>query len=307
MSQEIQPIEKIKKYWNEWITEWFKSCVLAKPNSSDQIQGWNIPISSLGNNENAYRYFPEPYWGNIDTPNLKGIFLNINPGGGNDFQIYAPNNLSSTNESDIDDLKVKFASEETYKYSELVRELSENNAYVTTKWMLNKRVKWLNDIDRVKKGKDGFRTKIADYLFFDLVPWHTPQKSGISDYCLTHADLIYEHVLKPISSLAETVEGDLKDKIIVRGSTILDLFNKNEFKGYIDEQSISKWIILDSNKPLEKFSSLLTIFKLNGSNSKFYVFSGGASMFLPNPEYTTLAVGKIESTTVQKIIKTTNH
>ena len=303
MSQEKKPIEQIKMYWDNWITEWFKSCVLNKPNSGDQIQEWNIPISSLGNKENAYKYFPEPYWGNIDTLNLKGVFLNINPGGGNDLQIYDPDDLSNTNENNIHELKDKFASQETYKYSEFVRQLSENNEYVTTKWMFNKRVKWLNDMDGLKKGQEGFSTKIADYLFFDLVPWHTPQKTDISDYCLNHAKKIYEHVLQPISSLAETVEGDLKNKIIVRGSTILDLFNKDEFKNYIDEKSISKWIILDTNKPLEKFSSLLTIFKLNNSNSQFYVFSGGASMFLPNPDYLALGVDRIESMYVKEIIK----
>jgi hypothetical protein len=308
MSQEKKPIEQIKMYWDTWITEWFKSCVVNKPNSGDQIQEWNIPISSLGNKENAYKYFPEPYWGNIDTPCLKGVFLNINPGGGNDLQIYDPDDLRNTNESYIDNLKGEFASDETYKYSKLVGALSENIAYITTKWMFNKRVKWLNDMDGLKKGAEGFRTNIADYLFFDLVPWHTPQKTDISDYCLTHAEQIYEHVLQPISRLAETVQGKYKDKIIVRGSTILDLFNKEEFKAYIDEQSISKWIILDSNKPLEKFSSLLTIFKLINSTSEFYVFSGGASMFLPNPEYSTLAIGRIESTTVKDIIqKTTNR
>jgi hypothetical protein len=301
MSHETRSIEQIKKYWDEWITEWFKSCVLSKPNSGDQIGEWTIPMSTLGNKENAYKYFPEPYWGNINTPNLNGIFLNINPGGGNDLQIYDPNDIN-TAESDIDALKERFSREETFKYSAFVKELSENNEYVTTKWMLNKRVKWLNDMEGLKKGSDGFKAKITDYLFFDLVPWHTPQKTDISDYCLTHAEQIYRHVLQPISSLAETVKGNLKNKIIVRGSTILDLFNKNEFKDYIDEQSISKWIILDSNKPLEKFSSLLTIFKLKDSNSKFYVFSGGASMFLPNPEYRTLEVGGIESTTVKGII-----
>lgn len=303
MSQEKQTIEKIKKYWDSWITDWFNKCILAEPNSGDTIQGWNIPMSTLGNKENAYKYFPEPYWGNIDTPNLKGVFLNINPGGGNDLQIYDRDDLNNTNESDIDKLKGEFASDETYKYSKLVGKLSENSAYITTKWMFNKRVKWLNNMDGLKKSAEGFRTNIADYLFFDLVPWHTPQKTDISDYCLTHAAQIYEHVLQPISRLAETVEGNLKDKIIVRGSTILDLFNEEKFKAYIDEQSISKWIILDSNKPLEKFSSLLTIFKLKNSNSEFYVFSGGASMFLPNPEYSTLAIGRIESTTVKDIIQ----
>jgi len=303
MSQENPPIKQIKEYWDSWITDWFTRCVLAKPNSGDKIKNWNIPISTLGNKENAYKYFPEPYWGNIDTPNLKGVFLNINPGGGNDLQIYDPDDLNNTNESGIDKLKGEFANDETYKYSKLVRELSENIGYITTKWMFNKRVKWLNDMDGLKKGAEGYRTNIADYLFFDLVPWHTPQKTDISDFCLTHAKQIYEHVLKPISRLAETVEGNFKDKIIVRGSTILDLFNKEKFKTYIDEKSISKWIILDSSKPLEKFSSLLTIFKLQDSKSEFYVFSGGASMFLPNPEYSTLAVGRIGSTTVKDIIQ----
>ena len=308
MSQEKKTITQIKTYWDEWISEWFKRCVLDKPKSVDQnIKGWNIPISTLGNKENAFKYLPEPYWGNIDTPHLKGVFLNINPGGGNDFQIYAPEDVSNTAEGDIDSLKEKFAKEETYKFSKLVRELSENNAYVTTKWMLNKRVKWLNDMDGLKKGQNGYRTKIADYLFFDLVPWHTPQKQDISDYCLTHAEQIYKHVLLPISFLAETVEGNLKNKIIVRGSTILDLFNKDEFKEFLDEKSVSNWLVLNNNKPLQKLSSLLTIFKLKESETFFYVFSGGASMQLPNPDYMTLALGKLEQTSVKELIEKQPH
>lgn len=303
---------KIKKYWNDWITDWYTQCVINKPTIDKKIKDeWTIPTNTLGNKENAYKYFPEPYWGNIDSEVVNGIFLNINPGGGNENQVYDTENIS--NPTDIDgssaiyNLKEEFSTKKDFRYSDLVSKLSEQNSYETTKWMLNKRVKWLNDLDGLNKGEENFRSKIENYLFFDLVPWHTPSKQDITDYCINHVEQIFKHVLTPIAELAQNVNNSaLKEKIIVRGSIILDLLNKDAFKQYIKTDSIKTYVVLDNNEPLNKFSSFLTCFQLKSSKSTFYVFSGGSSMMLPNPFYKIIGVTQqVESKTLKELFQST--
>jgi hypothetical protein len=51
---------KIKIYWNDWITDWYTKCVLNKPGIDSKIKDeWTIPTNTLGNKENAYKYFPD--------------------------------------------------------------------------------------------------------------------------------------------------------------------------------------------------------------------------------------------------------
>ena len=287
-----EQLDKIKSYWDEWITQWYIEFIninVDKIDHSKKIKDkWTVPTSHLGNVTNdssgrkvyypAYKYFPEPYWGNIIGPSkLECVFLNINPGGGGENQLYGVEEIDI--ESEIQCIKEKFTNNKDFKYSNIVEEFSREMKYETTKWMLNKRIKWLNDIDGQK------RISLENNLFFDLVPWHTPSKQDIQDYCISHSKQIFDQVLSPISSLGEHIEGRFKNKIIVRGSTILDLFNTKEFSEFIDRESIQQFVVVDKNIPLFKLSSLMTMFKLKDLPSTFYVFSGGASMMLPNPDY----------------------
>jgi len=278
--------DKIRLFWDDWISEWYLHCIQGglKSGISHIGKHWKIPVTTLGNVEHAYKYLPEPYWGDITTGELKGIFLNINPGEGGKNQLFHANEPDLKN--DTQELKRKFKWDGNYKYSDVVRDYSKQNQYGTTQWLINKRIKWLNDID------GGHRDSLENYLFFDLVPWHTPSKKGITEYCVSHAQQIIDDVLKPVSELAQFVNGALNGKIIIRGGVIHDLLNKKEFVRVVDKRSIRRFVILDHHYPFQKMSSLLVTFKLKSYDSSFYVFSGGASMILPNPEYDVYEIGK---------------
>ena len=85
--------EEIKQYWNDWITKWYLECVKSNE-TPDKIKEWDVPKDRLGNEEKAFRYFPEPYWGKINEE-LKGIFLNINPGTGGKEQLYGNSQIKN--------------------------------------------------------------------------------------------------------------------------------------------------------------------------------------------------------------------
>lgn len=288
-------LESIQKYWDEWINDWYLNFIKENKGNSKILEKWDVPTEHLGNfvkdssgNNTpypAYKFLPEPYWGDITTDRIECIFLNINPGGGGENQLYGEEDIFI--ESEIQTMKEKFQNKVDYKYSDLIKDFSSDLKYDTTKWMLNKRITWLNNIDQGKNK----RKSIENNLFFDLVPWHTPSKHDIQLYCTKHYNAILEHVLKPISHLGEDIKGIFEKKIIVRGSTILELFNQDDFSKIVED--IKQYVIVDNNRPLFKFSSLLTTFKLEDLPSTFYVFSGGASMILPNPDYLVYNIGDV--------------
>jgi hypothetical protein len=301
---------KIKTYWDAWITEWYKKCVLEEQLDRELEEKlgnvdnqWKIPQGSLGNvttdiygqkhYEPAYKYLPEPYWGNINAVNpLQCIFLNINPGAGGGSQLFGSDVEIQEMSEFIRDNRKKFE-QPNFEYSKLTEEYWNQPHHKTTEWMMNKRVKWLVNMDNAEGDNDQKINKWRNSLFFDLVPWHTPSKVDITQYCRENAEAIINHVLKPISRLGAEVNGRFENKIIVRGSTILEILNIDKFKDVINVASIKNYVILDGvgEKPLRKLSSLLTEFKLMHCPSTFYVFSGGASMMLPNPEYKVYSVG----------------
>ena len=288
-------LHEIKAYWDVWHREWLKMCILTESqiDQKKKIEGWKIPLGNLGNKENSCKYFPEPYWGNINAlanmqSNLHGVFLNINPGQGGDEQLFKENFKSKdeVNEviSELLNKKLEYINNERFFYSQIVSALSENTNYNTTKWMIEKRISW------VKKIQEDNKIDLGNYLFFDLVPWHTPSKSDILDYTLENAEIIMERVLKQVSKLASEIQiGPLKNKVIVRGSLIIDVINNADMLQK-EIENIKNYVVIDNTKHLNKISSLITTFNLRNHVAKFFVFSGGASMLLPNPEYMVFGI-----------------
>jgi hypothetical protein len=263
-------IEKYIKYWDDWHSEWFKEI---KSNNPAKIKEWKVPYEKGGNANPICQYFPEPYWG-IISQQTKAIFLNINPaGGGEEQDIKEIGNVTSQ----LYDAYI--LSKE--KYSDTIKLLSnnDNRYYLTTKWMQEKRVNWLNTIF------GNTSLTVSDIFCADLIPWHTRSKSDIQNYIqdIENIKQIIEQVINPLANIAQSIDGVMKGKVIVRSGMLLDILNSESGKE-IKTTNIEEFVVIDKgSKCFSKFNSYLTVLEIE--KVKFYVFSGGSSMALPNSTY----------------------
>lgn len=266
-------IEKYEAYWNQWHLKWFNS--LQDKNAAD-ISEWTIPQDKGGNECLTKEYFPEPYWGNIKSNSLKAIFLNINPGLGGPEQ-----NFINSNNPVVKNHYTK----NNCTYSNTVLELSNDKSNRTTKWMYKHRINWLNSFQ-----KDA-AFDISNTILCDLIPWHTKSKSGIADYTKKeeHQRLILDQVILPLARIAKTIEGDFANSIIVRSSLLLDILNSSKLVAELISES-REFVILKKGNSFSKMNSFLTEVEIIGT--RFLIFSGGASMALPNIEYEVVPLGK---------------
>ncbi len=282
-------INEYVAYWDEWHKQWFDNCS-SNPSLLDSINEWIIPTDKGGNDNPIWQYFPEPYWGNPNSDKLFGIFLNINPGGGG-----ASQNILLRDQDDSNPFNSYKKNE--HSYSETIKELSKITDYKTTEWMQKWRVNWLREV-LVNQS-----INVSNIFCAELIPWHTKKKSDISDYAVKNAipDLINNSVIIPLSKISnsDSVVKEMKGKIIVRSSLILDILNSiySIKPNSIKISDIENYAIVDDidtksskQKLLSKFNSYLTIFKID--ETSFYVFSGGSNSALPNPDFKVLSVGQ---------------
>jgi len=279
-------IENYVKYWDDWHSDWFKNIKL----NPEKIKEWKVPCDKGGNDNPICQYFPEPYWGNPYSEKLSGIFLNINPGGGGASQDILTMDLDDSN---------PYKAYKTNKnlYSNTVKELSAITDYKTTEWMQKWRVNWIREI------LDNKLINVTNIFCAELIPWHTKKKSDISDYAVKYntPNLINTNVISHLTKIAqsESVVEEMKGKVIVRSSLLLDILNAIHKinSTSIKISDIENYAIIDNikdknnnEKLLSKFNSYLTIFKID--NTSFYVFSGGSNSVLPNPAFTVFHIGQ---------------
>jgi hypothetical protein len=225
------------KYWDNWHKEW--STVLLKSLPSMKINEWDIPIGNLGNPSETKEFFPEPYWGNPDVSRLDAVFLNINPGLGGDDQ-----NITI---SPVKNPILKYL-ECNNSYSETIKQLILDNNYPTTKWIISKRVNWLNshllpEVFNI----DSLNTTIENVIAGDLIPWHTKNASAICKYSLKHAEYIKKYVLEPLSKVCK--KAVIGNVIFAKGKIIADVLDLLKIKRLVTYQSIKnkskKWIVFE--------------------------------------------------------------
>lgn len=271
-------LEQYKNYWNEWHQQWYHSL---SDKSASNVSGWTIPKDNGGNKHSIHEYFPEPFWGNVDSKNLKGLFLNINPGQGGEEQ----NFVRSHNPV----VKSLYENKQN-NYSDTVYELCQNRLYLTTNWMYEKRVSWLNDLLK-KEGEP--EVDIFNTILCDLIPWHTKSKSDIAKYIQKkhQQSLIVQKVILPLARIAKTVEGVLNNIVIVRSSLFLDILNaSDEIRTFVGEPK--EFVVLDTRRTFSKMNSFLSIVEIE--QTKFLIFSGGASMALPDVDYEVAGLSSCE-------------
>jgi hypothetical protein len=277
-------IDNYLKYWDDWHKEWYSNA-LTSPPIVGKVKDWITPIDKGSNENPIWQYFPEPYWGNPLSTELTAVFLNVNPGGGGNEQ-----NILNTTQI-VSQLIDTYTINKNI-YSDTIKHLSKEQYYPTTKWMFEKRISWLRKI------VDNDNLNVTNVLCADLIPWHSKSKKDIIQYALndTTAKLIMDKVISPLTEIAKTVNGFLKSKVIVRSSIILDILTKLP----TNHSNKKEFVVIDESKgEFGKFNSYLTVFTINDTD--FLVFSGGASMSLPNSNYSVYVVRPLNKNVENKI------
>jgi hypothetical protein len=275
-------LEEFRRYWDEWHSVWKETMLDGNITEDTKINGWPLPKVKDKDKKNTYWNFPEPYWGG-HSKELFGLFLSINPG--------KPQLHHLISKAAIDQ-NIYFP--DNGVYSSIIRNISKEEKNKTIKWM-KKRIVWLQQIVEEKKSEINLET----VLLTDLVPWHTENKRMITTY-LKEPEVrenLIKNVLVHIIEISKTVIGPMNNKIIVRGTSLLDLENDQGLFSTILTESQLKidnhelFVVLDEKEQtFSKFMSLLTTFSI--SETTFYIFSGGSSMNLPDPGYMVYPVKK---------------
>jgi len=265
----LENLQEFIEYWDEWHltwNDWAKNrSDNLKMSSNENIMGWAIPESNGNQEEAIWRYFPEPYWGDVsnkhESSKLKGLFINLNPGMGGSKQ----------------DIKSQKRSAEYFsekKYHEKILDFSKdtiNNA--TTKWFIKNRARRIHQLTESKL------SDMTGVLGFEMIPWHTQKISIIPrDTVIQSAEVIFNKILYPASKICQDINSPLKGIVLIRGSII------DWIKGYLRSKNISKSEIkIDENKSSWKIEQ----FTMN--YSKFLCFKGQVNT-LPRKEVINLAL-----------------
>ena len=246
-------------YWDKWHCDWHSKTKITPFQKNKILNCWDIPDEKINKYFNPYpiwRYFPEPYWCNPYSENV-AVFLNLNPGGGGDCQDVLSVNLASS---------ILYNTYSAQKfYSRTVEQLSKNLCYVTSNWFDRKRVNWLNKLMNCSNSNIENKYSIDNIFCADLIPWHTPTfNSKIEKYIIAHKTQIFDHVIKPITSISQ--QATLKGLVFAKGRTT---------------NSILTQLIGQPTKQYKNGKFEINLFNFN--NAVILVFVGGQGMSLPNP------------------------
>jgi hypothetical protein len=299
------------EFWNNWHQEWYKLISDNKIRKLNRLHTDEISNNKQGKKINdiltkdisetsvlklplirekfkidsielySAEIIPEPYWGFIDINNkLSSIFVNINP------FLKAG---SSTKHF-----------EEIYKmgYTAYSDHLANNKTIenATTLWHRQKRGVWyynLHNLEIPKKNKNNVdydKINIDQLLSCDIVPWHTPKKNDLSRYLKQNyvIEFIATFQIDKIADLALNKINEnsfLINKVIVRSSVFIDYINSHELIRDKFDENIEYYVIQNTHNIAKKFSSYLTIVTHKINRTRFYIFSDGVSMELPDVNY----------------------
>lgn len=327
-------LKEFVEFWNEWHSEWYRLV------SNDSIRELNKQLTDeISKNKKGKKIIdilekdilhttvnglplirekfkidhvelhsaeviPEPYWGKIDVnKNLSSIFININPflGAGASNKLY----------------------QNVFKggYQIYSQHLNSNSNIEnqTTLWLKQKRGVWLYNlqnkpIPKIKEKTDYENLDIDQLLSCDIVPWHTPKKNDLSRYLKQKSviNFISLHQIDRIAELAkEKIEdkSHLHNKVIVRSSVFIDYINTHESIRSKFDEKIEYFVIQSTHNIAKKFSSYLTIVTHKIHRTRFYIFSDGVSMELPDLNYMVhmLDNKKWDKCTLRDFIKNDKH
>lgn len=251
METQLNPCLALKSfvdYWDDWHNEWYINAS-SKPPKLTPIKGWPIPASNKEND--IWRFFPEPYWGNSSPTELTAVFLNLNPGEGGDVQ-----DIKISRKDPIATYNAKYQI-----YSKTVDILINNPYFPTTDWFIKKRVHWINCLLHHLKRGNG--KTINNLIAGELVPWHTKHVNEIKKYTDENIVLIEKNCVQPLADISQCAL--FEGVVFAKGAGVVNVLTKISTKKAC-------------YTTIEKFS--IHVFEFNGAI--FIVFVGGRNMNLPN-------------------------
>ncbi len=277
--------QHFREYWDEWHKKWYSEFTTEKVNEPIKIIDWSVPKTKKGKvilgggsvSMKTQLYFPEPYYcRNIDK-DIHAIFLSINPGSGGEEQLVEKKKHTKLYKAY---LKNKKSYNLTLEY--LLGHLGEKSTGLQ-KFFCH-REEFARDL-LVGENND----QEINILNADLVPWHTANQSDIASYIDREALNVKEFILKPIMNIAQNMPSALKNKILVRGVSFRNLFDKLFDASEIKD--IQYYAIAESEKAeskttsviLKPYSKFLTIVILR-NEVQFFIFTGGQGMNFPSLE-----------------------
>lgn len=138
-----------------------------------------------------------------------------------------------------------------------------------------------------------FTENKPNILCADLIPWHSNKASDIHAYIEKHTKPILVYVLVPLIEMASQIENDnLKNKIFVRGVTFRNIVNKILKNNKDRVTDIKHYVVFKESDVIDEFNSLITTFNSIYKNkskqeikTKWYIFTAGQSMSLPDLNY----------------------
>lgn len=231
-------LQEFYEYWDGWHSKW------QKLSHEQAVKHWK-PI------ENSFYYFPEPYWGK-PLNDVKCIFININPGGEDEYQKLSWRDRDGNN-SQLVSTYLKYK-----KYSSCVRYLSFNKSYITTNYFYNKRVKWFKEILEIENSLD-----VNSFLFVDLIPWHT---KNVNKEVTTNIDQNKKEVIENLMRIFN-IAVEQKCQIIAKGKPIIKILKSLGYNS--PEAQINDGIFQLSSFNILNFGEIL------------HVISGGQGMNIP--------------------------
>lgn len=260
------------EYWNQWMKKWNDFVNRDEKDRTTLFEEWPL-LNHFGSKkegltkEEAWKFFPEPYWGNPLSNNLKGVFINFNPGEGDFFQHWNKHKDHKLGNK----IWQYFPSSNYYK---TISKLYLDAVYPTTKWMKNKRERFIKGVyTHLGKSSDG------EYVMLELCPWHTKSVTKeVYQYIEDNIEQIDNYIIKFAEACSMETNGYFKNIVITKG------LDKDRVERYLKRFNFvnQEFITKGSNGELLKREWAIDIFKLKNSDVYFFNFKNSSNGFPAN-------------------------
>jgi hypothetical protein len=272
-------------YWNQWHSEWYRIAPYNPPPKQyinvshlNVLTSWPLLNILDGHNESttkepSWKFFPEPYWGVPQSENLKGVFINFNPGsGGHSQHINTAIEYESIKPARLACHRIweKYLAT---SYSETIKNLYSENDYITTNWMKTNRESFIQNYNNSFCSST---KQEGDFVMFELCPWHTKSVNGkVYQYIKNNLGLIDKYIIDFAFETAKNIKGSFKNLIITHGLDKSTVENNITTLNWVATESINNDVY---GTPLKK-SWVVDVFTKNNTDIYLLNFKNSSNGF----------------------------
>jgi hypothetical protein len=190
--------QEFVNFWDSYILRWYEDMAQHHDRSLEVwdnfFKEYPFDISELI----LYRYFPEPYFGNPLSKDLRAVFINLNPGRGGKEQDFRP----------IGDAISLFrgSSSSYFKLMGVLIHYSRKKKFdsffgPTLRWWDDNRVRWINE---VFGAHDEAPATLDNIVGLELTPWHTRSFGEIAS--TMNGKQVANYVFKPAAVMSKQIK-----------------------------------------------------------------------------------------------------